>query len=1170
VPIVLALVLELFPKFGAAHAADTALLLERLNIVEAAKRGGEWEAARDKQVLGIGERVRTGERSRALVRLTNEAVFRLDAKATITILPEDSASRSGLELLRGLLYFFSRDRPQDVRVRTPSANGILRGTEFVLGYDGGGKTTLVLLDGEVDIGNDAGRVTASGGEVVELVPGRKPRKTSLIEARSVIQWCLYYPAVLDPAALGLTVRERAALAPAIEAYGAGDLPGALRAFSRSPQVSSPGGQVFAAAMELAAGQVDDAERRLRGVGTAVPGAAALRTLVAAVNLGELPSGAAGGSAAEQLAFSYYEQSRSRLESAREAARRAVASSPRNGYAWTRLAELEFSFGRTREAMRALEKGRAFAPRNAHAAVLAGFLRSAANRTSEAHAAFEEAIALDPSLGTGWFGRGLARIRSGDLDGGRLDLQAAAGLEPNRSLFRSYLAKAWSETQQPALARKELDRAFHFDREDPTPWLYRALQNRDDNRMNDAVRDLERSMELNDNRSIFRSRSLLDEDRAVRGANLATIYQSNAMNEVAIREAAWAVQNDYANASAHLFLGNSYNALRDPTRVVLRYETVAQNEFLLATLLAPVGSGILSANVSAQEYSKLFASDGFGFTATSEYASSGVFREIGSLRGTFGNFEFALDGHYFRDEGSRPNSDSRNFVGNARVKFQLSPFDTVLLLAGYQELRAGDTRQLYDPRLATRTLRVNEDQGPGSLLVGYRREWGPGAATLFLGGRVQSRQTLRLDAGVPVFDLLPSDSPLLPSGLDDIRRGLVLGGVQAPTLRQYYDIDIELDGAELQQIIPLGPLTTVAGVRYQEGTIEPSAVLKDGIGATPGLLDRPASDSAFSAGFERLSLYLYTTLRLSPAVSILGGLTYDRLDYPLNIRIPPLRDDRERIEHWSPKVALFLQPARWLRLRGFYSEAISGVNLDESFRLEPAQIAGFPQGFRTLLNESVGGSLSAARYKLAGAAADVRLPGHTYLGLEWNLRKQEATQRAGNLERFLSGSTAVPLGTAQDGQGFDLVQDYEEQEIAASMHKLLGDQWSVGASYRFIRSEYALATPALAAFPGASRQTRSSELHQLELTAAWHHPSGFFARCGGIWTRQDNDGFEPAEPGDDFWQVNLLAGYRFRSNRGDVSLGVRNLLDSDYRLEPLNPYSELPRERVFVARCRIEF
>ena len=55
------------------------------------------------------------------------------------------------------------------------------------------------------------------------------------------------------------------------------------------------------------------------------------------------------------------------------------------------------------------------------------------------------------------------------------------------------------------------------------------------------------------RQIYRSDFLLDQDRAVRSANLANIYQSAGMPEVSLREAARAVNDDYANFSAHLFL-----------------------------------------------------------------------------------------------------------------------------------------------------------------------------------------------------------------------------------------------------------------------------------------------------------------------------------------------------------------------------------------------------------------------------------------------------------------------------------------------------------------------------------------------------------------------------------------------------------------------------------------
>ena len=66
--------------------------------------------------------------------------------------------------------------------------------------------------------------------------------------------------------------------------------------------------------------------------------------------------------------------------------------------------------------------------------------------------------------------------------------------------------------------------------------------------------------------------------------------------------------DYANYSAHLFLANSYTELSDPNLINLRYETPAENEYLLANLLAPVSAGTMSPTISQQEYSPLFERD----------------------------------------------------------------------------------------------------------------------------------------------------------------------------------------------------------------------------------------------------------------------------------------------------------------------------------------------------------------------------------------------------------------------------------------------------------------------------------------------------------------------------------------------------------------------------------
>ena len=170
------------------------------------------------------------------------------------------------------------------------------------------------------------------------------------------------------------------------------------------------------------------------------------------------------------------------------------------------------------------------------------------------------------------GHGLCLIRQGDAEAGRRDLQTAAALEPNGSIFHSYLGKSFINVGNEAKSRKEFDRAKHLDAHDPTPWIYSAIENRQDSRVNEAVRDLEKSIDLNDNRRIYRSQFLLDQDRAMRSANLAAIYQEDGMDDLSVREATRGVEDDYANASSHLFLANSYNALRDPKRINLRYET----------------------------------------------------------------------------------------------------------------------------------------------------------------------------------------------------------------------------------------------------------------------------------------------------------------------------------------------------------------------------------------------------------------------------------------------------------------------------------------------------------------------------------------------------------------------------------------------------------------------
>jgi hypothetical protein len=106
--------------------------------------------------------------------------------------------------------------------------------------------------------------------------------------------------------------------------------------------------------------------------------------------------------------------------------------------------------------------------------------------------------------------------------------------------------------------------------------------------------------------------------------------------------------------------------------------------------------------------------------------------------------------------------------------------------------------------------------------------------------------------------------------------------------------------------------------------------------------------------------------------------------------------------------------------------------------------------------------------------------------------------------------------------------------------------------------------------GDLNQDVNATLQQVWLYAIYNVRCGFFAQADSVWSSQENRGYSGTEPGDDFWQFNLQAGYRFWERRGQVSIGLLNLTDQDYKLNPLTLYNELPRERTLTVSFKLYF
>lgn len=1126
-----------------AQTNSTALasqLVEFAGKVEVARADGRWLLATNPVALDVGDRIRTGNASRATLQLSDRSVIRLDQNTVLEIQPPTQAPATRkFRLNWGRLFFLNRERPAAVEFETPLTVGAIRGTEFLLeAAPTDGATGLSLFDGAVELRSGDHQLALASGQRAEVAPNTAPRLVAALPLRTTIQWAFYYPAVVVPADLRLAEAERLLLMPALDAYRAGDLLGAFNLAPAETQVTSESARTFLAALKLAVGRIE------LPTPANEPASRALRELIAAVTQTEIPA-TEPTTASEWLARSYSEQAHAQLEAARAAARRATELAPGFGPVWIRLAELEFSFGERTAVAHALAEGRRLAPRHAQAFVLAGSLKLEEHAPAAALAEFEHALELDRGLPSAWSGRGLALAALGHFAEARRDFQVAAALEPQRGNVRSQLGRAFAAEHADALAGKEFRIAKELDPADPTAWLYSALHRHQLNGFNEAARELATALDKNDNRALFRSRLLLDQDRALRSADLAALYADLGLEEASQRAASSAVDASYSDYAGHLFLARSLQRLDDVSQFEVRFETPRESELLLANLLAPADAASLSRHISPQAHLSYFAPRAVGFSSQTEYRSNGDWEQTATLHGNSSGLSYALDAQYLGFNGQQLNAGFEHTSVSLQVKQDLSPADGLYFQLGWSDGMNQDIAQRYDPTVTTPGFRGVERQLP-QLYAGYHHAWAPGSHTLLLVGHLEDDFSLTNPQATELF--------LRQSG------GQFVSAHTDPFFRHDFRSDFNLTSVEVQQLWETSEHAVIVGARYQVGEVGSQSVLTR-------TLTGVITDQALIADQERLNGYGYYQWRPLPSLRFTAGLAYDHLTAPRNLDFPPLgagEQDRSLVE---PKAALQWSPWKGGTFRAAFARSLGGLYFDNSVRLEPTQLAGFTTAYRSLIPISVIGLASGTEFDTLGVGFDQTLGTDTWLGVTAERLTSSATREVGALTN--TSPLPIPDATTSTHQSLD----FEERTLSAYANRLVGLDFAFGVRYRLSEANLDTRFPDLPAnLPGVAdlAQNERAVLGQLSLLALWNHPSGWFAQWQSAWWHQNSDGYTPALVGDDFWQHDVFIGYRFPRRLAEIRLGLLNLTDQDYRLNPLNLHADLPRSRTVSVSLKLNF
>lgn len=518
----------------------------------------QWQYVRFNDIFCPGDMVRVLEKSRAGFFLINEATIRLDQNTTVTFTYAEEKTTL-INIFRGIAHFFS-GVPRSLKITTPFVNGSAEGTEFVIKVDDD-KAVISVYEGRVDTENDSGSLSITGGQSAVAEKDKAPVSYAVIRPRDAVQWALHYPTVFyhRPGMLPVEWQEK---------------------------VTSL----------LSVGRVDEAEAEIKKILDNTPvnsDAFALQSIIAvvqnekdtALKLANSAVGADPNSATAYIALSYALQAGFDLEGALNNIKAAVKLEPENALAWARVSELYLSFGYLDEALESADKAAAIEPDLSRTQSLLGFAFLSRIGIPDAINAFQNAIGLDQADPLPRLGLGLAMIREGKLERGRQEIEIAASLDPGNSLIRSYLGKAYYEEKQDTKAGGQFAAAEELDPLDPTPFFYDAIRKQGMNQPVEALHDLQKAISLNDNRAVYRSRQLLDEDLAARSVSLARIYNDLDFRQLALIEGWRSLSIDPGNYSAHRFLADSYSAL--PRHEIARVSELLQSQLLQPVNITPV-------------------------------------------------------------------------------------------------------------------------------------------------------------------------------------------------------------------------------------------------------------------------------------------------------------------------------------------------------------------------------------------------------------------------------------------------------------------------------------------------------------------------------------------------------------------------------------------------------
>ncbi len=664
-----------------------------------------------------------------------------------------------------------------------------------------------------------------------------------------------------------------------------------------------------------------------------------------------------------------------------------------------------------------------------------------------------------------------------------------------------------EQEDEQRADAEYERAIALDADDPTPYLYRAFNQLSQNKPVAALKDIEASIARNNNRAVYRSSFLLDQDSAVRSTSLAEVFRQLGFSRVSQLEAIKSINHDYGNYSAHRLLADSYEGDF--------FADARFTEDVLADLLAPVSFNVFSnlngfsADASLNDYAALFdrpeqrTSLGTSYLSEEDVLQGNVFQT-----GSTGSFGYFLGYRTLYGNGEKSDGEyDREHRFDIATQYQIDYENRLLINTAftrsdeYEEL-SGSTLDDFEVAIGSHHKFNNRSQ-----LIN-RVEYFDRDGDEF---EDELLQTVNESLSVRDEDIeLGRNDYFINQQLDDDFRSLRLSS-------QYiFDGDI---------------VSFVSGAQYLRSdvdSLESSEVIDQGDALLLSDGDLLSSQANFEG--DAWSGYTYSSWHLDEWIDAHLGLNFTDIQLPAYDVIPPFVDGTRQESQWSPKLGLNLYPLEHTMLRAAYFESLGISTISDIGSIEPTLVGSFSQSF---------GDLPGAKTENIGFGIDQKFPEQAYLGAEYLYR--DITRDTIDFDRSVILETPVLMETQTlDRMRFD--ESEHEHLFRSYYYQIVNDR--ISATLDYSRSELNFNTYS---------EKRDTDLLRFGLN--YFHPNRWYQFGRINWVHQDLENAPGFDDGSDAaWTLDLGIGYRIPRRHGVIQLVLENLFDEDF------VYDDRGRER----------